>query len=192
MNCSKENLQNYLEDRINKYEREHKRDDNMKRLHEKRNILKIWTAHNLVKMLGFNNIFDTRTIQGYPYEKAREFLAEHGDNISLLFGCKNDNKWKNMEELTPERKKIISKYITDKLKSVCHISVSNKCRGKGKEQEEYIIKGLDVWEKGGLVIPKNDYAERLYVEQNFKRIMNKTQVGTNMWKCISELVEVNK
>ena len=71
-------------------------------------------------------------------------------------------------------------------------SVSNKFRGKDAKKEEYSIKGLDIWEKGGLVIPKNEYAERLYVEKKFKRLMNKTNVGTNMWKCISELVEVKE
>ena len=192
MKCSKSLLHNYIETMINQHEKEHLRDDNTQRLHEKRHLLKIWTAHNLVTMLGFDNIYDTRTIKGYPYEKAQKFLIEHGDNIGLLFGCKNDNKWKNMKELTQERKKIISKYITDKLKSVCHISVSNKHRGKGREKEEYTIQGLDIWKKGGLTIPKNEYAERLYVEKNFKRIMNKTRVGTNMWKCISELVEVKE
>jgi hypothetical protein len=191
MNCSKDNLQDYIETTINQYEKEHLRDDNTQRLHEKRNLLKIWTAHNLVKMLGFDNIYDTRTIKGYPYEKAREFLVEHGDNISLLFGGKKVN-WKNVDVNDKESKREISYYISNKLKSVCNIGVSNKHRGRDAKKEEYIIKGLDIWEKGGLVIPKNEYAERLYAEKNFKRIMNKTNVGTNMWKCISELVEVKE
>ncbi len=89
-------------------------------------------------------------------------------------------------------KKEISKYVSGKLKSVCHISVSNKHRGKGRnvKKDEYIITGLDVWGKGKIDIPKNEWAERLYVEKNFKRIMNKTKVGNKLWKYISELVEV--
>jgi len=191
MNCEKDNLVDYIETTINQHEKDHLRDDNTQRLHEKRNLLKIWTAHNLVRILGFDNVYDTRTIKGYPYEKAKQFLVEHGDNISLLFGGKKID-WKGVDVNDKESKREISYYISNKLKSVCNIGVSNKHRGKGREKEEYIIKGLDIWEKGGLVIPKNEYAERLYTEKNFKRLMTKTKVGTNMWKCISELVEVKE
>ena len=86
----------------------------------------------------------------------------------------------------------MSSYISNKLKSVCNISVSNKHRGRDAKKEEYIIKGLDIWEKGGLAIPENEYAERLYVEKNFKRLMTKTKVGDKLWKCVSELVEVKE
>lgn len=74
MNCARDNLEDYIETTINQHERKHKRDCNTERLHEKRHLLKIWVVHNIVRMLGFNNIWDTKTIKRYPYAKAIDFL----------------------------------------------------------------------------------------------------------------------
>lgn len=183
MNC--DNLGEYIETVINKHEKEHKRDDNTKRLHEKHSLLKVWAVDNLLKTVGFDNIWDTKTITGFPYQKVIDFMKIHGGHISTLFGTRNLN-WENIEAGNKE----IVKYINHKLKSVCHIGVRNQCKGRGKQKQEYTIQGLDFWDKGGIVIPKNEQAQRMIMNRKFKRIMTKTQVGSKMWKCISELVEV--
>jgi hypothetical protein len=207
MNCSNDNLQDYIETTINTHEREHRTDCNVNRLHEKKHLLKIWVAHSLVKVIGYDNVFDQKTIAGFPYEKVRQFMVEHGNNIDLLFGC-NSKNWKNLELIdihtewnkdkikeaqneNKEMKKLMTEYINSRLRSVCNIGVKNKYKGgKAIKREEYIIQGLDIWETGGVKILNNTKADLLHLNKNFKRLMTKTKVKPMMWKCVSELVAI--
>jgi hypothetical protein len=207
MNCSNDNLEDYIETTINAHEREHMKDRNVNRLHDKRHLLKIWVTHSLVKVIGYENVFDPQTIQGFPYEKVRQFMIEHGYNIDILFGCNSNKNWKNLklvdidtkwskdkikevENENKDMKKSMTAFVNNRLKSVCNISVKNKCRGRGSIKEEYTIQGLDIWKKGNIKLLNNTKADLLHLHKNFKRLMTKTQVEPKIWKCISELVAI--
>ena len=56
---------------------------NTKRLNEKYKLIKIWACHSIVVELGFNNVWDTKEINGYPYEKALEFCKNYYHKIFL-------------------------------------------------------------------------------------------------------------
>jgi hypothetical protein len=159
----------------------------------------------LVKIIGYDNVFDTKIITGFPYEKVRQFMIQHSHNIDL-FGCtwnwKNlelvdiDTDWskdkiKEAEKNNKEMKKLTTEYINSRLRSVCNIGVKNKYKGgKASKREEYIIQGLDIWETGGVKILNNTKADLLHLNKNFKRLMTKTKVKPMMWKCVSELVAI--
>jgi len=171
MKC--DNLQEWLEDSINKYEKEHKRDENVDRLHEKRHLLKLWTADRIVNILGFENIWDKKSIQEYPYDTARQFLIDHDKKISLLFNTSSQD-WSKVtlsvpdEKLITARKKLISQRLNTILKSVCHIGVKKKYKGYvGKTNTEYIISGLEIWEEENIQIKDNIDAVRA---KNDKRL----------------------
>ena len=98
-------------------------------------------------MLGFKNIWDKNTIQGYPYEKAKTFLLEHDKKISLLFNTARKD-WDKVDISEEKVRKAICQRLNTILKSVCNIGVKNKYKGKrGKDNPEYEISGLDIWEK---------------------------------------------
>jgi hypothetical protein len=178
-------LQDYIEDTLNKYEKIHKNDENVARLHERRHLLKLWAVDNMIKALGFNNVWDNKIIQQYPYDKAKDFLIEHGDNISLLFKT-NKVDWTEIDD-----KKKISDYINNRLKSICNVTVKNKHKGKlAKILQEYCIQGLDIWDKGGIKINKNKTADTIYKQKNYKRIIIKNKVNKNVWECVSKLIKI--
>jgi hypothetical protein len=187
MNCK--NLKDFIEYKINEHEKTHRRDENIQRLHERRGLLKIWVAHNIVEMLGFKDIFDTKTIDGYPYEKAKDFLIKHSKNIDLLFNTQSSN-WEELDITDKDGKNKLSNYISGKLKAVCNITFSNAHRGKKAQLDQYILKGMEIWQNGNIQIPKNHQAHQLYLQNNFKRITTKIQVNDKLWKVVSKLIEV--
>ena len=167
-----EHLQLYIETKISEFIKEHKNDNNTSRLHEKHSLLKIWTAHNIIKLLGFNNIFDTRKIDGFPYKACKDFLISYNDKLSILFGTKKKD-WKDVNVDDQKDKKLISRQINSLLKSVCNITVNKTVVGKNNAiSNDYKIKGLDIWEKGKVPLIKNQEAETIYNESKvFKRIL---------------------
>ena len=99
-------------------------------------------------MMGYENIFDTKHIKGFPYEMMQKHLIDNGDNIALLFNtAKRDWKAEKMDE---KGKHNISRYVNDRLREVANISVINKHRGRLAKTQEYIINGLDEWEKNNI------------------------------------------
>ena len=46
--------------------------------------------------------------------------------------------------------KLISIYINDRLSEVANISVTNKHRGRLAKTQEYVINGIDEWEKNNI------------------------------------------
>jgi hypothetical protein len=123
--------------------------DNVKRLHKSNRDLKLYWVHEMIKMIGFTDIFDTKNIKGFPYEKIKNYLTENGEKVALLFNT-NKRDWKSTE-LNEDGKKLISKYINDRLRDIVNISIVNKYKGKSRVKQEYIISGIDEWEKDNII-----------------------------------------
>ena len=189
MNC--DNITEYVTVSLNKHEKDNKYAGNSDRLHEKSNInlMKIWACDNIIKAMGFRNIWDNKTLVGFPYKDIVEFLKTHGKHIRTLFNT-NKTNWNKIDPDDPKHKKQISKYVNDRLKHVFNIRVNNKHKGRDAKKNEFIISGLNIWNDAKIIIPKNEYAEELSLHKNFKTLMKKTKVGDHMWKCISSLVAV--
>lgn len=176
-------LKYYIEHKYNTFLSEHSHDPNTERLHDSENhkLLKIWTAHNIVNVLGFESVWDKKEITGYPYDKAIEFLHSHGHKISLLFGKNTNTKWKELDLEDASVKKKITETLNTVLKNVCSVGVKRKDRN----DESYIIQGLEVWEKGDIIIPKNEIASDLqkewfYVENDV--LYKRTDEQQQEWK----------
>ena len=97
MNCGGNNLKFYIENELNNYLKENKSINNTERLHEKNHLLKLWTVHGIVQMLGFENIWDKKEICGYPYDKAIVFLEKYHHKISVLFGNNAKKDWSKLD-----------------------------------------------------------------------------------------------
>ena len=120
---------------------------NANRLHVKNKTLKMYVANKIVEMLGFNNIWDDKTIDGYDHNEGKKYLIANGNLISALFGSKTYN-WKKIDISTVDGKKIVSTFLNTKLKSVCALTV--KKVNRKKTCNNYKISGLEIWEKGSL------------------------------------------
>jgi hypothetical protein len=59
-----------------------------------------------------------------------------------------------------------------------------------KSKDNYILKGLDVWATGKLVIKKNDIADDLYMEQNFKRLLKMNVDKRNVISYTVEMIRI--
>ena len=86
-------------------------------------------AHDsIIKMMGYENVFDSKHIKGFPYEMMQQHLIENGDNIALLFNtAKRDWKAEKMDE---KGKHNIFRYIIDRFREIANMSVTNKHLGK--------------------------------------------------------------
>lgn len=196
-----EHLELYITKMLDSHEKEIiDKDNSIERLHEHHSLLKIWCAHNIIKVLGFENIWDTKELQGYPYKAIIEFMKKYGKHISVLFNTKDNIQW-DIVEVPEDGKgnKAIVTYINNKLKDVCNIRVSDKNRAKSKNaKQEYKIQGLEFWTDGGIKIPKNSIADSIWTDQikdeenPKKRLLTfrKEQVAKRVWKCVSEVVTV--
>jgi hypothetical protein len=178
-----EMLKYYIEHQYNKFLSEHSHDPNTERLHENHRLLKLWTSHNIVNVLGFESIWDKKEITGYPYDKAVEFLHSHGHKISVLFGKNDKTKWKELDLEDSKVKEKITLTLNTVLKNVCSVGVKRKT--KTKTDESYIIQGLEVWEKGDILIPKNEIASDLqkgwfYIENDV--LHKRTDEQQQEWK----------
>ena len=174
-------LKYYIEHQYNKFLSEHSHAPNTERLHESNKLLKLWTAHNIVNALGFESVWDKKEIAGYPYDKAIEFLDTYGHKISVLFGKNTNTKWKELDLEDSSVKKKITETLNTVLKNVCSVGVKRKDR----HAESYIIQGLDLWEKGDIIIPKNEIASDLqkewfYVENDI--LHKRTNEQQQEWK----------
>ena len=122
--------------------------NNTSRLHQSNRDIKLYWVDSVIKMMGYENIFDTKHIKGFPYEMMQKHLIENGDNIALLFNtAKRDWKAEKMDE---KGKHNISRYVNDRLREVANISVTNKHRGRLAKAQGYIINGIDEWEKNNI------------------------------------------
>ena len=79
--------------------------NNTSRLHQSNRDIKLYWVDSVVKMMGYENIFDTKHIR-FPYEMMQKHLIEHGDNIALLFNTSKKD-WKTIT-LDKQGKKLIS------------------------------------------------------------------------------------
>lgn len=164
-------LKYYLEQQCNDFLYKNIHATNAERLNERliNKYLKYWSVHGIVKMLGFDSIWDKKEIECYPYEKAVEFLDTYGHKIGVLFGRNEKTKWNELDLEDSAVKKKITETLNTVLKNVCSVGVKRK--SKTKTDESYIIKGLEIWEKGDVLIPKNNIANELqkdlfYVEND--------------------------
>lgn len=174
-------LKYYIEHQYNKFLSEHSHAPNTERLHESNKLLKLWTAHNIVNVLGFESVWDKKEITGYPYDKAIEFLHSHGHKISVLFGKNTNTKWKELDLEDSKVKEQITKTLNTVLKNVCSVGVKRKDR----RDESYTIQGLELWEKGDIIIPKNEISSDLqkewfYVENDI--LYKRTNEQQQEWK----------
>ena len=192
MNCS--NLRFLVEHEANKHIKDTNA-DTVDRLHDKNHILKLWTAHNIVQTLGFDDIFDKKEIQGYPYDKARTFLVSYHHKISVLFGNNAKIDWGNfdIEETAVKRK--IALTLNTFLKNICNVGVKNKGRGRKIIENIFRIKGIDLFEDNNVVIPKNEFAEnlindRLYITK--KVVKNNTISYKKVKRTPAELESFDK
>jgi hypothetical protein len=161
MNTSESVLQCYIENEYDDFLEKHKKDESIDRLHEKNNLLKLWSVHNIIKMLGFKDIWDKKDIQNFPYAKAKEFLSWHHHKISILFGGNSKTDWEELLLDDKDDKMKIVKTINGILKKVCNIGVKNKHKGKRKTENIFNIQGLDIWEKENILIPINSKANQI-------------------------------
>lgn len=123
--------------------------ENIKRLHKSTRDLKLHWTNEMIKMIGYTDIFDTKHIKGFPYEKIKQYLIDNGEKVSLLFNT-NKKDW-NTTELDANGKKSITAYINARLKEVVNITIVNKHRGGGSRKfQEYIINGISAWEKDNI------------------------------------------
>jgi len=165
-------LQCYIENEYDDFLDKHKKDESVDRLHEKNNLLKLWTVHNIIKMLGFNDIWDKKEIQDFPYAKAKQFLSYYHHKISILFGGNSKIDWESFILDDKDDKMKIVKTLNGILKKVCNIGVKNKHKGKRKTENIFNIQGLDIWEKENILIPINSKANQIqndhiyYVKEN--------------------------
>jgi hypothetical protein len=161
MNCGGNNLKFYIENELNNYLKENKSINNTERLHEKYHLLKLWTVHGIVQMLGFENIWDKKEICGYPYDKAVVFLEKYHHKISVLFGNNAKKDWSKLDINDKNDKRTIALALNTVLKNVCNIGVKNKYLGRRSKEDLYCIKGFELFENNHIEIPVNDVAERL-------------------------------
>ena len=94
LNTSNEMIPIYITNELDTFLKEHKKDPNTQRLNEKHKLIKIWACHNILNELGFNNVWDTKEINGYPYEKALDFCKKYYHKISLLSGNYDNRDWR--------------------------------------------------------------------------------------------------
>ena len=178
-------LKYYLEQQCNDFLYKNIHATNAERLHERliNKYLKYWSVHGIVKMLGFDSIWDKKEIECYPYEKAVEFLNTYGHKIGVLFGKNDKTKWKELDlkELDLKKRggnlKKITETLNTVLKNVCSISVKRK---RNTKDSPFIIHGLEIWEKGDVLIPKNNIANELqkhlfYVENDILKLKCKNR-----------------
>jgi hypothetical protein len=180
-------LEVYIKDEINNYLKDHLYDQNVDRLHEKNKLLKIWAAHNIVRSLGFESIWDTKEIQGYPYDKAKEFLTQYHRNISVLFGGNSKVDWKEFDVENKDDKKKISTALNTVLKKVCNVGVKNKHTGAQRTKEIYRIQGIEIWKKGDIPIPNNTKADSI-----IKSFCVEDEKGRFRAKTVQEMISDEK
>jgi len=157
MNC--DNVELTLKNDIN-FTYEYLRDkENTEKLHDTIKIhnQKLLEVDNIIRELGFKNIFSTKILNVYPYEKMYDYLCITKDYHKLLWNT-NTNKLNELNELNEndkDYKHSVMKFVNHKLK-FCGISVKNKHRGrKAIENPEFYISGLEIWKDNNIDIPKN-------------------------------------
>ena len=157
MNCDDVEL---TLDNDTKFIHEYLRDkSNTEKLHNNIKIQngKLREVNNIIKELGFENIFSTKIINEYPYDKMYEYLLEKKDYHKSLWERSDTTKLLqlNKEDDDKNYKRSIKRYIDAKLK-VCGIIVKNKNGGrKAIENPEFYISGLELWKEYDIDIPKN-------------------------------------
>ena len=97
-------------------------------------------------MLGFENIWDKKEIQGYPYDKAIVFLEKYHHKISVLFGNNAKKDWSKLDINDKNDKRTIALALNTVLKNVCNIGVKNKYLGRRSKEDLFCIKGFELFE----------------------------------------------
>jgi len=114
----------YITHELDTFLKEHKKDPNTQRLNEKHKLIKIWACHNILETLGFKNVWDTKEINGYPYEKALDFCKKYYHKISLLSGNYDNRDWNEYDIEEETDKKAIVLLLNTFLKNTLGITVS--------------------------------------------------------------------
>ena len=174
-------LKYYIEHQYSEFLSKNSHAPNTERLHESNKLLKLWTAHGIVNALGFESVWDKKEIECYPYDKAVEFLDTYGHKIGVLFGKNEKTKWKELDLEDSKVKEKITLTLNTVLKNVCSVGVKRK----HTHSDCFSIKGLEIWETGDILIPKNNIASELqkgwfYVENDI--LYKRTDEQQKEWK----------
>jgi hypothetical protein len=151
----------YIANELDAFLKEHKKDNNTTRLHEKHKLLKIWACHNILAEIGFDSVWDDKEINGYPYEKALEFCRNYYHKLSLLSGNYDKRNWDDYDIENKDSKRGLVLLLNTFLKNTLGITVANKFKGKKAALELYVIKGINDWKEANITIPKNIKADSL-------------------------------
>ena len=153
MNC--DNLEDMLLSEIKSSAKYLADKSDIEKLHYKRNIQKIHEVYNIIKEIGFKNIFGEEILNNLDYEKMHKYFRENSEYHKLLFNC-NTSKVMTLDKEDKGYKRSILNFINNKLKPVCGLSVSNKDSNtrKGRNNPEYYLKGLEIWNTFRIKIEK--------------------------------------
>lgn len=182
----------YIHEALNEYEEKHLDDDNTKRLTDKtkNNYLKIWVCSNILRVLGFDNVCDSKTLEQYPYDKAHSFLLEHDKHMNTLFNTRAvPHGWDNTDINNEDQQKFIRDTLNKYIKSTCHISIKNKFKGKKADLQHYVIGGIELFKKFDIDIDENTRGEEIDKQNNHKRLLPKNngrsnKLDTQIWEYI--------
>jgi hypothetical protein len=161
-NICEASAENYKDILNNRIENKQYPSDNTERLHKSNRDLKLFWGYNIMELCEFNNIFDSKIIDGFPYEKLQNHLIQHGENVALLFDTEKRD-WSALS-LDSHGKKIISKYINNLLNNLYSLRIVNMNRGKKSKLNKYIIESSVDWQKNNIeIINRNDHINTVYL-----------------------------
>ena len=168
-----EHIDEYIQSLADSFHKENysKVYSNAERLHEKNRHLKLHFVHQFLKEMGYENIWDTSTVE-YDYSKARGFLVAYGSKLSLLYN-KNYVDWNRLDLNNSRSKQMVSKYLNACLKKTCGVSLK---RLNGKSLQ-YKISGLEVFEDNNITIKENHFRKEQTIVRSSKTISTTTCGG---------------
>ena len=148
--------------------------ENAERLHHKNNYLKLHFVNQFLRHMGFKNVWDKSSVQ-YDYGKAKQFLSQHGEKLSLLFD--NDKQdWaglcEDMNIDNKETKKKLSGHFNKYLFRTCGI----RLRRTNGSSTLYKISGLDIWKTNKITIKENNFNNNNFVRNSRPCLIRKPPV----------------
>ena len=129
-------------------------DDNQQRLHKYRNTEQMFIAVSLLKLIGFDGVFDKKYVKKYPYDKVKDYLIQCGDKVAGLFK-KEKVDWNNIDLTRTQDKKHIARYTNAILNQVIAVKVNTI----NKNSKSVVIKGLEVFTNEGIDFIYTDVVE---------------------------------
>jgi hypothetical protein len=134
------------------------------RIHDKKKYLKIWIANRIVKEIGFDSIWDTKSLPDLPYDKIVELFSKYNSVIEAIFDKCDKKDWSKVDLGDTNVLVSINKHFNKKLTSVLGISVKNTSKSKGiRSTKSFKIVGLSDWDNIG--IPPNPWMESCKEEE---------------------------